>query len=748
MDILYRNPTSQNHNLSFSGGSESVTYYASINARKTVGTARGNDSENYGASLNIDSRMSDRLSVGARLNANIGSTRSFYSVDPYTYATRTSRAIPCFDENGGLVYYNTADGYRYNVINELDNTGNSNETRGFGVNANVQYTLRDGLRFQSLFGLTTSSTNGESYASERTNFITLKRGYEFNAYGPTDPEYKASRLPHGGELNTMESRTNSVTWRNTLSWDQVYADRHRVGVMLGEEIRSTVSKGTSSTVYGYFPDRGKSISFPPTTIGPDGAKSGNPIYESMKTLLSESKSNVFSLYGNLTYSFDERYVLSGSIRWDASNRFGQDKRNRFLPVWSMGARWNVHNEPWMREQSVISELNLRGSYGWQGNVAEGVGPDLILKIPGSLVNERTGEMMLNIKSLPYADLRWEKTRSYNLGLDVGFFKNRLMLSVEGYQKHTEDVIIYEELPLAYGIESMPVNGGKLVNEGLELQLRGTIVRTRDFVWNLSLNTSKNRNRVDSDIDHSAQWQYARNGTLNKKGYPVSAFWAFRFTGLNGDHGYPEYEIPTVEENPAALGDVTEFMEYAGKLVPDFEGGLSSTWRYKTLTLATSFNLNVGGKKFLYNMFNRTSLPSAYDNLPKEFVDRWKKPGDEAFTTIPGIPGNVETAPGSNSFVHPSVTLPTGTNVSRYTMYNYSTARVVNASFLRCNSISLSYSVPREALSRYSLQNLMLTASVSNPFIIVSKEFKGMDPEVATGKQPISHTYSLNLNISF
>ena len=219
--------------------------------------------------------------------------------------------------------------------------------------------------------------------------------------------------------------------------------------------------------------------------------------------------------------------------------------------------------------------------------------------------------------------------------------------------------------------------------------------------------------------------------------------------MNGELGYPEFDVPTREENPAAIDDVTEFMEYAGKLTPDFEGGIATSVRYKTLTLASSFNMNLGGKKFLANMFTRKSLPSAYDNLPKEFVNRWRQPGDELFTNIPGIPGNVESSPGSNSFSHPQLVLPTtNEGESRYEMYNYSTARVVNASFLRCNAISLSYSVPPAALNPLFLKNLSLTVSVSNPFIIVSKEFKGMDPEVATGKQPISQTYSLNVNVSF
>ena len=156
----------------------------------------------------------------------------------------------------------------------------------------------------------------------------------------------------------------------------------------------------------------------------------NPIYQKIKTEIVDRTSNFLSFYGSMTYSFDERYVFTASVRSDASNRFGQDSKSKFLPVWSLGGRWNVHNESWMQNQKVFSELNIRVSYGWQGNVAENFGPDLIAKLPTNVVNNVTGEYELEIKSLPYADLRWEKTKTINLGADMGLFKNRIMLSVE------------------------------------------------------------------------------------------------------------------------------------------------------------------------------------------------------------------------------------------------------------------------------------------------------------------------------
>ena len=183
----------------------------------------------------------------------------------------------------------------------------------------------------------------------------------------------------------------------------------------------------------------------------------------------------------------------------------------------------------------------------------------------------------------------------------------------------------------------------------------------------------------------------------------------------------------------------------GKLDPDFSGGISTSFRYRTLTLSASFNLNLGGKKFLYSMFQEAGLPSAYNNLPQEFVNRWTPENKDS--DIPGIPGN-KLLSGQTSSEWPKVTLPNNQAGYLYTMYNNSDVRVVNASFFRCNSISLSYTFPVEIARKLGMKNLSLSASVSNPFIIVSSEFKGMDPEVAMGNQPITRTYSLNLNVSF
>ena len=748
-DILYRNPFSHNHSVNISGGADRLRYYASINATFNNGTAKGNDSESYSGSLNLDAELHKKVMVGMRLTGSYSNTNAFYQVDPFTYAMSTSRAIPCFQEDGSLLYYKQQNKeFLYNILNELSQTGNTNEKRDFNLNFNLTYDILSGLRFESVFGMGLSSSNGESYASERSFYITSeKREYEFGAYKPSDSKYLQSGLPHGGELNTTETRNTTYSWRNSLAYTNVIG-LHNFGFTLGMEIRSNIYKGTNATTYGYFPDRGKTVTLPPVNViinagTPNQEIRRNGIYDKITTKITDQKANYLSYYASVYYSLDQRYVINASVRSDASNRFGQDTRNRFLPVWSLGVRWNVTDEHWMQGQNVLSQLFLKGSYGWQGNVAENFGPDLIANIPTQNIDNLTGEYLLAIKSLPYGDLRWEKTKTINLEAEMGFFENRFAAVLSYYRKTTEDMIVMKEVPYEYGIVSMPINGGNMKNQGWELSVSFTPVRLNDFVWTMSLNSSKNINKIESTMNENENWRSAVGGTLNKKGYAVSSFWAFDFIGLNPETGTPQYNIPSAEENPEGITDATAFMKYMGKLEPDFQGGVSMSFRYKTLTLSSSFNLNVGGKKFLYTVFNddmRQYRPNAYSNLPKDLIKRWRKPGDEKFTDVPGLPNPTDCM----------VYLPSGiggTSEYAYRLYNYSDVRVVNSSFLRCNSLSLTYTFPEKLIKSMNLNDLTLTGGVTNPFIIMSKKFKGMDPEVGAGSQPIIRNYSFSINIS-
>lgn len=374
------------------------------------------------------------------------------------------------------------------------------------------------------------------------------------------------------------------------------------------------------------------------------------------------------------------------------------------------------------------------------NIASNVSPDLIIKIPtgaaSNNVDSYTGENLLTIGSLPYGDLRWEENASMNLGLDFSLFNSKVSGSVQYYNKRGRELISSLTVPLEYGVTSMLVNGASMNNSGYEVSANFVPVRIKDFTWSVSLNTAKNFNNVTKVGAQLSSWASAASGSLYKTGSPVSGFYAFRYSGINPTNGYPTFDLSVPEG--ADPKDPTSFMQYVGKMDPDFTSGLGMNFRYRMLTLNSSFYLQVGGKKFLAPLYTLTdNLPTEYQNLSRQLLDRWTP--DNPNGSVPGLPDSTI----------PRVALPngTGTQPTAYEMYNFSTDRVVSASALRCNNINLSYSFSPELAQRLRLKNINMGAGVSNPFAINSKDFRGLDPEVASGAQPRTRTYTINLSLS-
>lgn len=744
-DLLYRNPVSHHHSVSFSGGYDKARYYASMSYNNTKGTAIGNGSESYGAHVGLNFNFSPKLHVSVDFNGTYSVTDGFFkTISPYTYAVNTNRAIPSHEDDGSLYFYKNLNGYNYNILYERDNSGNQNKNLTLTSSVNAYYNITPELKFNTMFNLNTSNVRGESWATERTNYITAMRFYEYGTALPTSPEYKNSRLPRGGEYNSDNTAQLTWGWRNSLQYDKLFNNVHAVTAMLGVEMHSTKYDGTRDTRYGYLPERGKSFAYVPATrINPVGnTVYANELAERYAPIITDTKSNNMGIYFTLNYAYDNRYVVNFSVRGDASNRFGQYHNEKFNPVWAGGLRWNVAKEKWFQEQDIVSDLSLRASFGYQRNMASNFSSSLILKIPSqtgapvNIVDPRTGDYLLNIKSIPYDDLRWEKTFSQNYGADFGLFNNKIRVGIEYYHKKGTDIITTIPLPREYGIENLPVNSGSMVNKGYELTVGFTPIRTKDFTWNVSINTSKNWNTVTKVGMQSMNWETAKSGSFNKEGYAVGSFWAFKYDGIDPETGYPIIDLST--EEGADLTDPTSYMVYAGKLDPDFTGGLGLSFRYKQFTLSTSLYLQLGGKKFLTPAYVSTTLASEYENMSSELVNRWTP--ENKNVQFPGLPDyNVK-----------SIALPNGnTYANVYEMYNYSTARIVSASSLRCNNLSLSYSVPSAwAKKVLRLQSISMGASVTNLFAINSKDFKGRDAEVATGQQPRTRSVSFNMSVAF
>ena len=763
-DLLTRNSVSNNHNLSVSGGSDKYTYNASIGYQINNGYEVGNSNDQLTTRLSINSNVNERLSISAQLNGSIRNSDGYGAgVNPYNYAMNTSRAIPAYEEDGSPAYYSRYYSYpynttlgshnqlSYNIFNEMANSYSQNTGTAFNASVNANYKILSWLTYQGTASMSLNNNASESYAGEKTSVVEKDyRGFPYGTEKAGSEKYNAALMPYGGVLQQANSQTVSYSTSHRLAFSKEFNESHRLNAMLGVEIRSSKGSSEGNTVWGYVPERGEIIVSPtlPENFKPIGqdvsvgwgalAKLYNGGWSKTSTL-----TNYLSFFATVAYSLKNRYVFNVNVRSDASNRFGQDVNKQFDPTWSFGASWKMAQEPFMMEHLPwLDQLNIRATYGIQGNVVNSLSPEMIVSYQGLL--NSYNEYYLTISSLPNNQLKWERTKSSNLGLDLALFG--ITMNLEYYVRRS-NAIIRQEIAQEYGMSSMPLNGGLISNQGVEFTLNYTPIRLKDFVWTVGMNAGKNWNRSEADdrtvkADELTHYDFLAGSSSRplKQGYPLSAFWSYHFTGLDGTNGYPTFAHATYDDvDGNGSVDPTTFLDYSGQSEPDFSGGFNTRIRWKNFNFGIDFAASLGANKRLpnpYSTFTNGKMPDIYSNLSKELNNRWTQPGDEQDTNIPALYTSVRDLYNLN--------LPNGLYDNIYSMWAQSNVRVANASFLRCTQISLSYNVPRKVCQKIGLSRISVSANINNLFVIASKDWRGYDPELGSSIQP--KLYSIGLGI--
>lgn len=428
--------------------------------------------------------------------------------------------------------------------------------------------------------------------------------------------------------------------------------------------------------------------------------------------------------------------MNANVRNDRSNRFGQDTNRTFDPTYSFGLAWRLSDEPWMkRVNKVITNANFKATFGIQGNANLNISPDLILTQEG--IQKPFEDFASSIKYIPNPNLTWERTKTWNFGLDLSLF-DRVNFNVDYYRRRS-NAVITQVIPYMNGNKDMKSNGGILYNSGAEISVTFAAVQKRDFVINVNVNSSRNWNKGGRASKESGYKTYltGRSSSILKEGYPINSFWSYDYAGLDGTTGQPTFRDFDVDPE-LAKRDPSKVLVYTGPNEPDFTGGLNLTVRYKKLTLRSGFTLLIGGYRRLDNPYQEFSsmkfLPSALVNLNKDLNNRWKKPGDEAFTDIPSI-GRGQTI----------IATPYG-GLGVKELYQNSSALTVSSSFFRCRNINLSYNLDGQALKKIGFNSLQIGASVNNLFVIASDRYNGFDPELGNSVRPKG--YSLSLSFGF
>lgn len=763
-DILTQDTYSHDHTLSVSGGTDKLRYYVSMGYNYEDGVSKTTYTERYTSRVNLNVFFTDKIQANFSLSGNVQKKNHLMSeIDAMDYAYNTTRALPCYNEDGSLFFYDKsayngmnqwANKFRYNILNEIDNSSNKYDGNTLSAILDLKFGIWEELDLSVAGNYSRSSTLQEQWWGETTHYVARLKNAEYEEVARTG-EKGYCMLPYGGVLKTTNSINENYTIRLQYDFRKLFGEKnHLISSTGGFEAVGSTSRGISDENRGFIKERGlQFIDNVDLDLYPEYASWLNTNHRK----LTHGISHQISGYMTLSYSYGNHFTIYGNGRFDASNKFGSRSNEKFLPIWAISGSWNL-TENVLRNLKFANSVRFRTSFGMQGNMQEDQSPNLIIK--QGTVDPMYNENVSTIARYPNPNLKWEQTQSFDLGLELVFFNSRLTLDGSLYFKKTEDCFTTVKVSSVNGLASYLMNGGDVINNGYSISLSAKPIKTKDFEWQLSTYYSGNLNKVKSETVEAYTLSDYLNGTALVDGQAIGSFYSYKFLGLNPENGTPmidDYsdrqhllEYKTLEET------VLMTMEKSGQREPIFSGNLSNTFTYKGLSLSMNLSYSLGSKVRLFALYSPIlSGLSSEVNVRKEFLNRWQVPGDETKTNIPTIMS--PTDPDYSHYnSHFSGGLTTATHIqtfasSAWDMYDKSSVRVVSGDYLKCSSMSLRYNFKSEFLSRTPFSNVQVSLNALNLFTITAKKLKGQDPSQAGFAKPnlsVRPSYTFQFNVTF
>ncbi len=739
-DILFRPVFNQEYNLSLSGGNGKASYYTSLGYYDEKGNVKGVENNRFNATLKIDYNINSHLKLGASLFANQRKQKSFLSdryafTNPMYYSRMANPYQEAFDKDGNYVYDTNVQGREtavldYNIFEERANTSKERTDQSIMAILNADLFINDMFNVTSQFGLQVDNYILERYAGE--NSYAMRKEKNLTSQLNSDGEY-SSLLPAGGMNRVNDSRSMQWTWKTMLEYSQRFARKHEVEAMAGMELRHAETSMHYSAAYGY---DNRTLTSQPVIFPTEDWAERYPLYSE-----SFTENAYVSWFATASYTYDYRYTLGGSVRFDGSDVFGVSKKYRYLPLWSVSALWHTSEEKFMKELTFIDNLSFRASYGLQGNIDKQTSPYLIGIIDKTTILPGNIEDIIETETAPNPYLRWEKTQNINIGTDISLFNNAISLTVDYYYRKSTDLIGMKQLALESGFSSTVVNWAAMENRGWEIALATRNIYNKDFRWTTNINLGLNENKV---LDETV----AENATYpGREGYPVGAIFAYKTAGLD-EEGYPMFVNKNGEKVSA-----TDFLKldkfgastlsakeqraqytYMGTSDPKISGGFINTFEYKNWTLGINYTFNLGMTIRTTPSYSATYFDRGL-NTNKDILDRW----------------SVDNPNGKFPVL---MTSDRGSEYLRYAetsnLYNMLDLWVKDCDYFRLQSIRLGYNFDEGWLKRFGIRSASLSFEARNLFVLATDYDNYLDPETMGNPyaQPIPKSFIVGVNVNF
>lgn len=750
-DLWYRNASLMNHTVSLSAGGKMYSVYGSLAYTNTTSPRPGERNNSYKLNLRQDFNINKWLQafIISDITNTITSSKRTINIDNRFYPYQLFK-----DANGnnldmsymGILSDSTRQDYQarsrinlsYNPLDEFNYGYTKNDQLFSRFTAGFKLSLPKGFRFEGTYGYVKGNSRATQY-DDAKSYLVRSELVQFTV-APTTASTPQYYLPAtGGRYQVSTNNQRNWTIRNQLIYDNSWQNRlHQVTVLAGQEAQSQLNLNNRSLVRGYNEALQTYAPIDYVSLGgPTGLQNPVMINNIISSILgnnpfsqTELEIRYTSYYANAAYTYNRRYTINGSWRVDKSNLFGLDKSAQNKPVWSVGGKWQMSEETFLKSVHWLDRLALRATYGITGNSpAPGTASSFDIMVPQSSPF-LPGNVGLRIATAANPKLTWETTRTLNLGADFSIFKGRINTSVDVYRKKTNNLLGSMTTNPFTGYAAIIGNFGDMENKGFEVSLNTNNIETRNFTWSTTLALGYNKNtitRLNMPTPITTGSQQVSSSYV--EGYAAFALFAYQYAGLD-QMGDPQIMLGdksiTKTPNVSKPGDV----KFMGTYQPVWSGGFSNTFRYKNITLSANAIYNLGhvlrrdvgpnyflGGNYAGRMIGHGNVLGLSDNsgfyaqLHPDFLNRWKKPGDEAFTNVPSFEPNLSASFGRRDVGY----------------YKSADINVESASFIKLRDITLSYSLPYQLISRLGMEQISFRVQVSN--IMLWKANKsGIDPE--------------------
>lgn len=759
---LYQTAINQQYSLSLSGGNDQANYYFSGGYYDEKGTTIGTGLKRYNMTLKTDFKVSQKLKLGVAIFGSKSDRKNYLAdIDGFTNPARYSRNVNPYQQvrnaDGSYSYDRDIFGTNslagdiyvpFNIVEERNNTRYTLGNKSVKSIVDMDYQIFKDLKFHSELGLQFEETGIEKYAGEESYF-TRKFRQGTSYYNSKTKQYEYF-LPAGAIMQNQQTSFFQYNWKSLLEYKKVINEKHEIEALAGTEFRKNNSDDLATKAFGY----NERTLTNQNILFPNSERINDEIYRAYR---KSKLSNAYaSFYGTLSYTYDRKYTAYGSIRYDGSDLFGVDPKYRYLPIYSISGAWNANEEDFVKKAKWISNLRFRTSYGIQGNIDKNTTPKIVGRYSSADILPGGTQETINVENPPNNKLRWEKTTTFNAGVDLGLFNNAFQITFDYYNRNSKDLIGLQSLPLENGFEFTNSNFAQVKNKGLELTISTRNISTKGFQWWTDFNIAHNKSKVTREMASANQF------TPSREGYPVNAVFVLKTAGLDAN-GIPQFiqdgKVVSVENFYKLYDPYADFFPgnatassltnkeyqglftYAGDRDPKYTGGLINRFRFGNIDLSISTIFNISQLMTITPAYN----PAAVDrgmNFSKDILNAW-------------TPSNMNTN-------QPQIFESATGDGSRWMAYNwYNNTDPGNSyksldifakrmSYLRVNSVRVGYTLPAKISSKIKANSLRFSVEGRNLFVL-STGYKGYtDPETYGNiyAQPISRSISVGLNATF